>query len=165
MNGAGVNLNRVWDEPSMTRSPEVFHVRKMMQEIGVDVCMDIHGEEVLPYAFLLGPDGIPSLTDRQMMLFEQYGEALRRVTPLVKKEHEYHVPSPGQADLSICSNFVGEKFSALAMTHEQPFKQPRDQRPLEEDQSPELCRILGAANVDAIAMTLGGLRQTSADNR
>ena len=43
-NAAGANLNREWLNPSLERSPEVFLVRKKMEETGVDLFLDVHGD-------------------------------------------------------------------------------------------------------------------------
>src|SRR5690554_4210705 len=47
-NAAGVNLNREWQSPSMEKSPEVFLVRQEMVQTGVDMHLDIHGDEAIP---------------------------------------------------------------------------------------------------------------------
>ena len=51
-NATGVNLNREWANPSLDRSP-VFCVRHLMEQSGVDLCIDVHGDEGLPYNFFL----------------------------------------------------------------------------------------------------------------
>ena len=61
-NAAGVNLNRAWAAPTMAESPEVFLVRARMERTGVDVCLDVHGDEALPYVFIAGPEGVPSFS-------------------------------------------------------------------------------------------------------
>ncbi|MDB5893830.1 MAG: hypothetical protein JWQ88_1361, partial [Rhodoferax sp.] len=58
-NGLGVNLNREWAEPGADRSPEVLLVRERMLKTGVDLFLDAHGDEGLPYNFVVGTDGIP----------------------------------------------------------------------------------------------------------
>ena len=63
-NAAGINLNRAWAAPSMEESPEVYFVGAEMARTGVDFCLDVHGDEALPYAFIAGPEGIPSYTRR-----------------------------------------------------------------------------------------------------
>jgi len=64
VNAAGANLNREWAEPTMENSPEVYLTRARMRETGVDFCLDVHGDEGLPYVFIAGADGIPSLSER-----------------------------------------------------------------------------------------------------
>ena len=76
VNAAGGNLNREWAEPSMAKSPEVFLTREKMRETGVDFCLDVHGDEALPYVFIAGADGIPSLTDRQKKAKQEIANAI-----------------------------------------------------------------------------------------
>ncbi|MBU2225082.1 MAG: hypothetical protein KKB00_13710, partial [Gammaproteobacteria bacterium] len=57
-NAAGVNLNREWQTPSLEKSPEVYLVRQKMLEVGVDLFLDIHGDENLPYNFVAGAEGV-----------------------------------------------------------------------------------------------------------
>src|SRR5690606_23346793 len=61
-NAAGANLNREWQDPDPGRSPEVYHVRQKMRERGVDLCLDVHGDEGLPYNFIAGAEGTPGWT-------------------------------------------------------------------------------------------------------
>ncbi|MEM9074221.1 MAG: M14-type cytosolic carboxypeptidase, partial [Myxococcota bacterium] len=48
-NAAGKNLNRVWADPQTETEPEVHAVRAAMDASGVAVCLDVHGDEALPY--------------------------------------------------------------------------------------------------------------------
>ena len=52
-NAAGANLNREWAEPSTERSPEVLCVFNKMRETGLDFGLDVHGDEALPYNFIV----------------------------------------------------------------------------------------------------------------
>ncbi|MGL6070987.1 M14 family metallopeptidase, partial [Craterilacuibacter sp.] len=63
-NAAGANLNREWATPSVDKSPEVLLVRNKMLETGVDLFLDIHGDEALPYVFAAGSEGVPSYDER-----------------------------------------------------------------------------------------------------
>ncbi len=60
---SGVNLNREWQAPSPKKSPEVYHTLKKMDETGVDLMLDVHGDEVLPYNFIAASEGIPGYND------------------------------------------------------------------------------------------------------
>ena len=77
-NAAGVNLNREWHAPSAEKSPEVLCVRNAMDETGIDFAMDVHGDEAIPANFLAGFEGIPSLKDGQLRLFNLFSETLER---------------------------------------------------------------------------------------
>jgi hypothetical protein len=46
----------------MERSPEVFLVKQKMHETGVDLCLDVHGDEGLPYVFVAGSESLPNFT-------------------------------------------------------------------------------------------------------
>ncbi|MFC4654453.1 MULTISPECIES: M14 family metallopeptidase [Rheinheimera] len=121
-NAAGVNLNREWQTPSMAQSPEVYLVRQKMLEIGVDMFLDIHGDENLPYNFVAGAEGVPSYDARMQQLEQSFKQALLAVTPEFQTEFGYELDAPGQANLTIASTWVAEQFKCLSYTVEMPFK-------------------------------------------
>ena len=121
-NSVGVNLNREWAEPSLTRSPEVWHVRAAMDETGVDFAIDVHGDESIPHVFFAGFDGIPSWTQRQADLYAQFSAALAERTPDFQRQHGYPPSASGKANLTMSTNQLAERFGAVSMTLEMPFK-------------------------------------------
>jgi len=121
-NGLGVNLNREWQTPSMERSPEVYLVRERMLETGVDMFLDIHGDEAIPYNFVAGSEGIPSYDARLQGLEEHFKQALFTITPEFQDEIGYDKDEPGKANLTVGSNWVAEQFKCLSYTVEMPFK-------------------------------------------
>ena len=121
-NAAGADLNREWQNPSPERSPEVYAVRQKMHETGVDLFLDIHGEEALPYVFAAGCEGNPSYDARLAALEAAFKTALRQASPDFQDEHSYPKTSPGQANLAIAKSYVGETFGCLSYTLEMPFK-------------------------------------------
>lgn len=121
-NACGANLNREWLEPSIERSPEVFYVRQKMHETGVDLYLDIHGDESLPYVFLAGNEGIPSFNTRLQQLQQQFVQAFLAASPDFQDRYGYEKDAPGQANLAIATSYVGEIFKCLAYTLEMPFK-------------------------------------------
>ncbi len=157
-NAAGVNLNREWDKASLERSPEVFHVLRAMDETGVDLCIDVHGDETLPYNFIAGCEGIPGFTGRQEALLEAYKAALLRASPDFQTVHGYPRNKPGEANMGIAGNAVAARHDCLAMTLEMPFKDNADMPDEAFGWSPDRCRHLGAANVDAMLAVAGDLR-------
>jgi murein tripeptide amidase MpaA len=157
-NAAGVNLNREWAEPSLERSPEVFHVRQKMEETGVDFCLDVHGDEILPYNFIAGSQGIPSFTAHQSDLLQRYKSALRQANPDFQTERGYPISKPGKANLSMAGNYVAEFFGCLAMTLEQPFKDAANSPDPAYGWSPVRCRRMGHSNLDAILAVVNDLR-------
>ena len=141
-NAVGVNLNREWHAPSLERSPEVWHVRAAMDETGVDFAMDVHGDEAIPYVFLAGFDGIPSWTQRQGDLYKRFGSELAARTPDFQTQHGYPTAGPGKANLSMSTNQLAERFGAVAMTLEMPFKDNADAPDTLRGWSPERSRQL-----------------------
>jgi murein tripeptide amidase MpaA len=121
-NAAGRNLNREWADPCPDNSPEVFHVFNKMKETGVDLFLDVHGDEAIPYNFLAGNEGIPCYDDRLQMLETTFSQSLLDATPEFQVEHGYPKDEPGQANLTIACCAVGETFKCLAYTLEMPFK-------------------------------------------
>lgn len=152
-NAAGVNLNREWHAPTLERSPEAFHVRAAMDATGVDFAMDVHGDEAIPYVFLAGFDGIPSWTQRQGDLYTRFGKELAARTPDFQTKHGYPTAGPGKANLSMSTNQLAERFGAVAMTLEMPFKDNADAPDPVRGWGPERSRQLAR---DCLA-TLAGM--------
>ena len=121
-NAAGVNLNREWHSPTPERSPEVLCVRDAMDATGVTFAMDIHGDEAIPANFLAGFEGIPSWTDPHGEKFYEFGRRLAKHTPDFQTERGYDRAGAGMANLSMSTNQLAERFGAVAMTLEMPFK-------------------------------------------
>jgi murein tripeptide amidase MpaA len=149
-NAAGANLNREWSDATMERSPEVYLVRKKLVETGVDFYLDVHGDEDLPYNFIAGFEGIPSITKKQLDLLEKYQDLLCAISPDFQRTHGYEVNAPGEADLRICTDYVAETHGCLAMTLEMPFKDNADLPDEAYGWSPERCRHLARGCVDAL---------------
>jgi murein tripeptide amidase MpaA len=157
-NATGANLNREWHEPTMVRSPEVKLVRDRMDVTGVDLCLDVHGDEELPYNFVSGAEGIPSWTDRMADLQRRFCEQLMASNPDFQMTFGYGVDEPGSANMTMCTNQVAERYACLAMTLEQPFKDTADTPHPDQGWSPERAQALGASALDALAVVVHDLR-------
>lgn len=125
-NAIGVNLNREWHAPSAERSPEVLCVRNAMDETGVAFAVDVHGDEAIPAVFLAGFEGIPSITDRQVRLFRRYRDTLAIRTPDFQTRIGYPEAAPGKANLTMSTAQLAERYGAVSMTLEMPFKDNAD---------------------------------------
>jgi murein tripeptide amidase MpaA len=121
-NAVGANLNREWAEPSLERSPEVFWVRQKMLQTGVDVCLDIHGDEGLPYNFVAGSEGTASYSPHVADLENRFKNSWLANCPDFQDDVHYGVCEPGQATLALATNWVAQQFDCLAFTIEMPFK-------------------------------------------
>ena len=121
-NAIGVNLNREWQSPSMEQSPEVYLVRQKMMEVGVDMYLDVHGDENIPYNFLAGSEGVPCFDARMQSLEQNFRQYLLMASPEFQNEHGYEVDAPGKANMTVASNWVAQQFSCMSFTLEMPFK-------------------------------------------
>ncbi|GLS02878.1 hypothetical protein GCM10007860_00210 [Chitiniphilus shinanonensis] len=128
-NAAGANLNREWAEPTMERSPEVALVRHKMLEIGVDAFLDVHGDEAIPHNFVAGCEGNPSFSARQGRLQQAFKAAWLAASPDFQVKHGYEERQFGPEQMTLATNWVGDRFDCLAFTIEMPFKDTAD-RPL-----------------------------------
>jgi murein tripeptide amidase MpaA len=156
-NAVGVNLNREWHAPTMERSPEVFQVLAEMDKTGVDFAMDVHGDEAIAANFLAGFEGIPSWTQAQQDVFDAFSDALVRATPDFQTAKGYEVPGPGQANLSMSTAQLAERFGAVSMTLEMPFKDNADLPDPVYGWSTDRCRLLARACLDALHASLDRL--------
>ncbi|MCF8210040.1 MAG: hypothetical protein K9K38_11655 [Rhodoferax sp.] len=121
-NAAGANLNREWLEPTRERSPEVFWVRQKMLETGVDVCLDAHGDEGLPYNFVAGSEGNPGYNAHIAAQESAFKTTWIANCPDFQDQFNYGLREPGQANPTLATNWVAQQFNCLALTIEMPFK-------------------------------------------
>lgn len=157
-NAAGVDLNREWAEPSMAKSPEIFLVRERMLATGVDVFLDVHGDEATPHNFIIGTMGVPNQTPAMTQLFHDYRAALVAASPDYHAHNGYWSREAGTINLAIGSSWVGNRFGCLSMTIEMPFKDEDDSADAAEGWSPQRSHRLGRAHLDALASVVGRLR-------
>lgn len=155
-NAAGINLNREWDSPSAEKSPEVLAIRNAMDESGVDFAMDVHGDEAIPAVFLAGFEGIPSWSEELQGGFDRYKAILARRTPDFQTRLGYPVAGKGKANLAMSTNQLAERFGAVSMTLEMPFKDNDDLPCMAQGWSPERSAILGRDCMGALLEWLEG---------
>jgi murein tripeptide amidase MpaA len=149
-NAVGTNLNREWHDPSAERSPEVLCVRGEMDRTGVDFAMDVHGDEAIAANFLAGFEGIPSWNEGQQKVFDAFAKALERLSPDFQTSRGYEVAKPGQANMSMSTAQLAERYGAVSMTLEMPFKDNADLPDETYGWSPDRCRLLARACLDAL---------------
>lgn len=157
-NAAGRDLNREWLYASMEVSPEVFLVREALVEGGVDIFLDVHGDEAIPYLFAFGAEGVPSYSDRLTWLEEQFTSALTAVDGDFQRERGYERERPGGADLRLASNYVAERFNCLSLGLEMPFKDNANRPDEAAGWSPDRSRHFGRSLVEAVLACVDALR-------
>ncbi len=149
-NAVGSNLNREWDRATLEQSPEVFHVLEKITKTGLDFGLDVHGDEALPYNFIAGTEGTPGWNRERHAQLELFKMTLANLNPDFQTEHGYPPNSSGSANMSYCSNSLAERFGALVMTLEMPFKDATGTPDAIQGWSPERCARLAHSCLDAL---------------
>lgn len=121
-NARGRDLNRAWQDSSADYTPEVFFVQQQMDKHGVDLFIDVHGDEEIPYVFTAACEGNPGYTPRIADLERTFRDLLCACTADFQAVHGYALDKPGEANMTLACNSVGERFDCLSLTLEMPFK-------------------------------------------
>ena len=147
-NYAGANLNREWGKATVQSAPEIYHTVKAMDADKPDLCLDVHGDEALPYNFIAGAEGIPGYTDKQAKDLADFLMAYKMSSPDFQTKHGYPLTAPGQGNLTYCTNYTAHAYGCLAMTLEMPFKDNADLPDSDFGWSADRSAKLGAAALD-----------------
>jgi murein tripeptide amidase MpaA len=157
-NAFGRDLNREWLSPSPKTSPEVHLVRGGLIERGVDLFLDVHGDEATPYVFAAGCEGNPGYTPRIDALEDIFMDSLIVLDEGFQRRNGYALDAPGEADLSAAANFVCERFDCLSLTLEMPFKDDADHPDPVVGWSPARARRFGRSTLEGVFACLDELR-------
>ena len=166
-NSCGANLNREWankgdyEAPTMARSPEVYCVLAKMDETGVDMFLDIHGDEELPYNFLSGADLVPKWGKRMESLHGSFCAAYSRHNSDMQQKIGYPPPDTPEAVLeymNVATNQVANRFDCLALTLEMPYKDCVSNPDPERGWTPARSRKLGASVLEPLVYIAPYLR-------
>jgi murein tripeptide amidase MpaA len=130
-----------------------------MDRTGVDFAMDVHGDEAIAANFLAGFEGIPSWTKEQGALYDRFSDELVRISPDFQTEKGYEIPAPGKANLSMSTAQLAERYGAVSMTLEMPFKDNDDLPDPVEGWSPDRSRALARSCLDALHAILPELEK------
>jgi len=149
-NHAGANLNREWGKATVQSSPEVYYTIEAMNTDKPDLCLDVHGDESLPYNFIAGAEGIPGYTKKQDADLQAFLKAYETASPDFQTKVGYPKTAPGKANLTMCTNFAAHAYNCLAMTLEMPFKDNDDLPDETFGWSPDRCARLGGSVLDAM---------------
>jgi len=157
-NAAGANLNREWATPSLETSPEVYWVRQKMLEVGVDLNLDAHGDEGLPYNFVVGTDDTPGYSPRIAALEAAFKASWLAASPDFQIKHGYPRGKHGEANMTLATNWIGQQFGCLAFTIEMPFKDNANLPDPQVGWNGERSKRLGASVLQPVLAVLNQLR-------
>ncbi|MEQ1501233.1 MAG: M14-type cytosolic carboxypeptidase [Myxococcota bacterium] len=153
-NAHGADLNRMWLDPDPAIAPEVRWVRDRMDQTGVDLALDIHGDEEIPYNFAGGGEGTPSWDPQRAARKDRFVATWIATTPAFQRTHGYPTAGPGEANLAIGGFQITERYSCLALTIEQPFIDDANHPDPVTGWSPRRSLALGASVVTPILAVL-----------
>ena len=153
-NAAGANLNREWMDATMERSPEVFLVRRKMLDTGVELCLDVHGDEGLPYNFVVGSEGTAGYSPRIAERETSFKAAWLAACPDFQDAVNYGQCAPGAANPTLATNWIAQQFGCLAFTIEMPFKDNANLPDAVTGWNGERSRKLGASVLQPLLSTL-----------
>ncbi|WP_341958066.1 M14-type cytosolic carboxypeptidase [Pseudomonas sp. RC10] len=125
-NAQGKDLNRAWQDSTAELSPEVYFAREQMEKYGVDMFLDVHGDEEIPYVFTAACEGNPGYTEQQKALEADFRARLSGLTKDFQTRYGYPKGQPGKANMNLACNSVGERYKCLSLTLEMPFKDNDD---------------------------------------
>ena len=157
-NAKGANLNREWANPQLNYSPEVFHVRNKMDETGVDLMLDVHGDEAEPYCFIVGGEGTPGWDDDRAATQKQFKEKYAQACPDFQCVFPLEYGSAPAGNVVTAKTQIAVRYNAVGMTLEMPFT---DNIQLKQPDGWTVGRSkkLGAAALDAILEVAARLRE------
>jgi murein tripeptide amidase MpaA len=154
---SGANLNREWQKPTLKRSPEVYHVLKKMTETGVHLLLDVHGDEELPYNFIAASEGIPDYNEWLAWMENQFITHWMETCPDFQDTHKYPLDKFGEANMTLASNAIAQRFGCLSLTIEMPFKDNADYPDKKYGWSPIRSKQLGASVLNPVLYVLDDL--------
>ncbi len=88
-------------------SPEVYYVRNKMDETGINLILDVHGDEELPYNFIAASEGIPGYDEYLATMESTVYRSLDGYGPDFQDTHKYPLDHFGEANMTLCSNATG----------------------------------------------------------
>ncbi|MFJ9993225.1 M14-type cytosolic carboxypeptidase [Pseudomonas putida] len=157
-NFKGKDLNRAWQDASVELSPEVFFAQSQMKLQGVDAFIDVHGDEEIPHVFTAACEGNPGYTPRIAKLEEQFRSTLCSVTKDFQTAHGYTRDQPGQANMTLACNAVGQTYDCLSLTLEMPFKDHDDNPDAKHGWSGARSKALAGAVLETLEKMVKDLR-------
>ena len=120
--------------------------------------LDAHGDEALPYNFVVGTEGTPGFSPRIEALENAFKSAWLAACPDFQTTHGYGRVQSGSANMTLATNWIGQHFGCLAFTVEMPFKDNADLPDARSGWSGERSRQLGASVLLPIRSVLAQLR-------
>jgi hypothetical protein len=128
-NSKGFNLNRQWQSTSEEDCPEVYYVQQKMREKGVDLFLDIHGDEEIPHSFIMSAGSCCKTNSEAKRFKENFVLANKSFQTEIDYNTFFNKGSSsccdsngcGAKSLSKATDYVAHTFDCLSMLLEMPF--------------------------------------------
>lgn len=153
-NAAGANLNREWMTPSIETSPEVYYVKKKIEEVGCDLFLDIHGDEGLPYVFVAGSEMLEGFSEKQKQEQDAFVQSFCAASPDFQTQFGYEASKYNEDLLKLASKYIGHTYKCVSLTLELPFKDNANMPDLEVGWDGARSMKLGEAMLQPILNAL-----------
>lgn len=152
-NAAGVDLNRVWDNPPET-APEISSVRALMEQEGCDFFMDLHGDEERPYIWLVQP--LPENMTPDLEPAQQYFEAEVRAQWAEYGVSPDNIPTttPEPPAYGMSLDYTAKRFKCPSFIVELPFRDILGPDGEVDSLQPEGCAAFGRTCLEIIDQML-----------
>lgn len=151
-NALGTDLNRAWASADPAAAPEVAAIRAAMDETGVSLALDVHGDEVLPWVFFAPAEALPGRRPPRLDVQAAFTAACVAHGPSVQTVNGYRLfDGDGSPNPTMGSNALAARYGCAALTLEMPFQDDAQDPCPREGWSPARCARLGAAMVGAVA--------------
>jgi murein tripeptide amidase MpaA len=106
----------------------------------------------------VGTEGNPGYSERIETLENAFKTSWQASCPDFQTEQGYSRTPPGQANLTLATNWVGQQFDCLAFTIEMPFKDNANLPDAQTGWSGERSKKLGASVLQPILAVASRLR-------
>jgi murein tripeptide amidase MpaA len=153
-NAAGANLNREWMTPTLETSPEVYYVKKKIEEVGCDLFLDVHGDEALPYNFVAGSEMLEGFTEQQKQEQQAFVDSFCLASPDFQTKYGYESSKYSNDLLKLASKYIGHTYKCVSLTLELPFKDNADMPDPQVGWDGARSMRLGAAMLQPILTSL-----------
>ena len=153
-NAAGLDLNRQWRSPDPHKAPEIAAILKAMDETGVALSLDVHGDETLPHVFVDGCDSDPAATPAQIEGVAAFKAALLEASPAFQTKVGYPPTYGGEAGAGMCNRAVARRYGAVGLTLEMPFKDALEAPNPVAGWSAQASKAMGRDCLEALASML-----------
>ncbi len=143
-NSAGIDLNRIWDDPKDT-APEIKLIVDKIAETGVDYFIDMHGDETRPFIWIIQPDvEFSAEIGAKQDQFIQYLADHHQKNEL--QDPPTHIVGVEGLQLGMSINTISTLYGCPAWVVELPFKET----PVGDTLLADGCLRFGRLCVDAL---------------